>query len=113
MAKRNPFTTSNFFWQCGVALKTHIREKTGLFSSEEREIALTFFSDKIFTDKESAALFFPKFIKDLIEDGTLPKDVIDDGNINEDLLQTFVRQVTVAAISPDRIEYEGKNDIPL
>jgi len=113
MAKRNPFTAQSYFWQPCVVYKETFKSKTGLFSSEDHQIAVPFFSDKIFVDKESAALFFPKFIKDLIDEESIPNKVIVDGEINEDLIQTLVRQVTVAAITPDKLEYDGRNDMPI
>jgi len=109
---KTPFAKNMELWQPAIALKYKFIEHVGLFKNSPQELAIPFFSDKIFVDKESAALFFPKFIKDLIAEGSLPSDVINQNNeLNEDVVQPFIRQVAIIAIEQEKLTYDSRDEM--
>jgi hypothetical protein len=82
------------FWQPVVFYNLPIKVRF----HQERQ-TFPFFCDKIFTDEKEAAAFLPFFIKELVNNNSLPEDVLNYSEIErEKHIKTAVRPLYVTAL---------------
>ena len=72
----------------------------------KERMGYTFYSPNVFIDPQSAVKYLPKFIDELISEGTIPKDVIKDGQIDYSMIETTVAPCILSVLELDSDEDE-------
>ena len=66
------------------------------------KLAYPMYAPIIFQEPSDATTYLSIFIKDMVEDGDLPKDaILENGETNDNIIRTAVQEITLAQLEKE------------